>query len=135
MDLRTPVKCYGSGVRSAVIAVVGWAGVVGCAGSTPAASAPPPAPPASRAADADRPLDEGECRSLGQRLADACQTRPNERSARVDGWCSDVLRGVGDGSWVRDCLKHVRYMDALCLQSASNVHVMMDCDKTIDRSE
>jgi hypothetical protein len=124
------------GVKWTFVVVVSCA-VAACGGSTPVASAPAPKASASRGStDPNRVLDEDECRSLGQVLAEACQTRPNERSARVEGWCSEIVRSVGDGSWVRrDCLKHVTYMDSECLRSASNVHVMMDCDKSIDRSE
>jgi hypothetical protein len=126
-------------VRSTVILVVACAtGAVACGGSTPAPSAPPTSGSAAtrRASDPNRALDEGECRSLGQLLAEACQSRPNERSARVEGWCGDLLRGVEDGSWItHDCLKHIKYMDSECLRSASNVHVMMDCDKSVDRAE
>jgi len=110
-------------------------GIVACGGSTPAPSATAPAA-SPRPADPNRHLAESECRSLGQLLAEACQTRPNERSARVEGWCSELLRGVEDGSWItRDCVKHIRYMDSECLRSASNVHIMMDCDRSVDRSD
>jgi hypothetical protein len=112
------------------------AAAVACGGATPAASTPPAMPPTSRASDPNRHLDGDECRSLGRVLAEACQARPNERSARVEGWCSEILRGIEDGSWVtRDCLKHITYMDSECLRSAANVHVLMDCDKSVDRSE
>lgn len=67
-------------------------------------------------------------------MADACANRPNERSAHVDGWCSDVLRGVTDGTWVPgDCMKNIKYMDAVCFQSAANVHNMMACDDSVHR--
>jgi hypothetical protein len=40
------------------------------------------------------------------------------------------------GSFVPgDCMKHVRYMDAQCFQSAQNVHAMMGCDTMVERSE
>jgi hypothetical protein len=128
------------GVRSAIFLVVAFAaGAVACGGSTPAPSAPSPAASASGKApssDPNRALSESECQSLGQWLAEACQTRPNERSARVDGWCGDLVRGVENGSWAsRDCLKHIKYMDSQCLRSASNVHNMMDCDRSVERSE
>jgi hypothetical protein len=103
-----------------------------CGGAAP----PPPAPVAraSSPADPNRRLDHEECVSLGQRMADACQTRPNERSARVDGWCNEILSGVSSGDWVTsECLAHIRYMDAACIHSATNVHAMMDCDSGVDR--
>ena len=85
-----------------------------CGGAAP----PPPAPAAHapKPADPNRRLDHDECVSLGQRMADACQARPNERSARVDGWCSEILSGVSSGAWVTgECLAHIRYMDAACI--------------------
>lgn len=67
-------------------------------------------------------------------MSDACENRPNERSARVDGWCSDIVRGVADSSWVSgDCVKNVKYMDATCYRSATNVHSMMACDDAVQR--
>ncbi len=107
-----------------------------CGGTTPAPSTPPAAtPPPRPSTDGNRPLTKDECGSLAQLLANACQTRPNERSARVEGWCSEILRGVDDGSWVtHECLTHIKYMDAECLRSESNVHGLMDCDKAVDRS-
>jgi hypothetical protein len=106
-----------------------------------ASSTPPAVSPDSRlggiaasqsSSDPGRPLTKSECDFLGQSLADACAKRPNERSARVDGWCSDVLHGVADGSWVRgECLKHIKYMDSVCFQSTANVHTMMACDDSV----
>lgn len=127
-------------MRSAtLLAIALAAGASACGGSTPAPSTPSPAAPAIAeppSSDPNRALSEGECQALGQRLAEACQARPNERSARVDGWCSDLVRGVENGSWVpHDCLKHIRYMDSECLRSASNVHNMMDCDRAVERSQ
>jgi hypothetical protein len=85
--------------------------------------------------DANRALTSDECASLGEWLAQACQTRPNERSARVDGWCTEILMGVDRGSWQRDCRKHIRFMDSACFKSTTKVHSMMDCDKMVDRSD
>jgi hypothetical protein len=64
-------------------------------------------------------------------MSDACESRPNDRSAKVDGWCSDVIRGVNDGSWVDGCEKRVTYIDSMCLESSSNVHTMMECDHSV----
>jgi hypothetical protein len=123
-------------VKAATVLLFAYAAsALSCGGSTPPPSAPSPSHTAKPAADdPNRPLDENECQSLGQRLSEACQGRPNERSARVDGWCSDLVRGVDGGSWMHDCLKHIRYMDSACLRSASNVHAMMECDSAVDRS-
>ncbi len=75
-----------------------------------------------------------ECTSLGQSLADACDNRPNERSAKVEGWCSEILRGVADRSWMsRDCVKNIKYMDAMCFRGATNVLSMMACDDGVQR--
>lgn len=125
------------GVFAGVVAL-GAAAATACGGSTPpaetpsATSAPRSAPAGS---DNNRPLTGDECQSLGEWVAQACQTRPNERSARVDGWCTDVLMGVDKGSWQRDCRKHIRFMDSACFKSTTKVHSMMDCDKQVDRSE
>jgi hypothetical protein len=123
----------------ACVFLVSGASAVACGGSTPPAqstpppSAEPPAPSASN--DANRPLTKDECQSLGEWVAQACQTRPNERSARVDGWCTEVTLGVDKGSWQRDCRKHIRFMDSACFKSTTKVHSMMDCDKVVDRSD
>jgi hypothetical protein len=126
------------GVKAFVVSLVAAAALAACGGSTPPPSAPSPGAPASAASkdNPNRALSPTECQSLGQMLAEACQTRPNERSARVEGWCTDLLRGVEDGSWAAgDCRKHIKYMDAECLRSAANVHILMDCDKGVDRSQ
>jgi hypothetical protein len=106
------------------------------------AGTPPPAPPptgvaASQPSDnPNRALSQSECESLGRFLADNCANRPNERSARVDGWCSDVMRTVEDGTWVpHDCLKSIKYMDSVCFQSAGNVHSMMACDESVAHTQ
>jgi hypothetical protein len=118
----------------ATVLLLIFGSTVACAGS-----APPPASDArsgvtaSQASnDPGRPLSTDECESLGRWLADACSNRPNERSARVDGWCNDVVRGVADGTWARnDCVKSIKYMDSVCFQSATNVHTMMACDESV----
>ena len=125
-------------MNASLVSLVAAAALAGCGGSTPPPSAPTPGASASSASGANpnRALSATECQSLGQMLAEACQTRPNERSARVEGWCTDLLRGVEDGSWFTgDCRKHIKYMDAECLRSAANVHILMDCDKGVDRSQ
>jgi hypothetical protein len=113
-----------------------FCGAAACGGSPP-----PPAQATGVAAsqpsdNPNRALTKSECESLGRWLADACAGRPNERSARVDGWCSDVMRTVEDGSWVpRECLKSIKYMDSVCFQSAANVHSMMACDESVAHTQ
>ena len=98
------------------------------AASTAGVTAPQPS------SDPGRALDEKECRSLGRWLADACENRPNERSARVDGWCSDILRGVESGAWVTgNCMKHIKYIDSTCFRSTTGVHDLMACDEGVAR--
>jgi len=106
-----------------------------------ASGTPPPASPDSTGVAAKQPSDDpgralskSECDNLGQWLAQTCANRPNERSARVDGWCSDIMRGVAEGTWVPgDCIKNVKYMDSVCFENASNVKNMMDCDESVHR--
>ncbi len=113
--------------------------VPACAGETPPAASQTPASPspAARPSSADDPtraLTKAECQSLGQWMADACASRPNERSARVEGWCSDILRGVGDGTWVSgDCMKNIKYIDSVCFRGTTKVFSMMDCDYSVHR--
>jgi hypothetical protein len=103
-------------------------GAFACAHTDPT---PPASPPKSSSAsnDPNRALTESECQSLGQELADKCRDRPSSRSARIEGWCSELLRGMDNGSWVaHDCVEHIRYMDSECMRSATNVPNMMDCE-------
>jgi hypothetical protein len=109
---------------------------IAACGGAPATEAPPAAGVTAKQASNNpaRLLDATECKSLGQWMADACQARPNERSARVDGWCSDVLRGVETGSWVTgDCVKHITYIDSTCYRSTTSVHDLMACDDAVSR--
>ncbi len=81
-----------------------------------------------------RSLTKDECESLGNWIAEACQSRPHELSARVDGWCGDKMRGVSDGSWVPyDCVANVKLIDEVCFRGTNNVHSMMDCDRQVHR--
>ena len=118
------------------------AAATACAGTEPPSTTPSnPTSQASRggstsaqaADDPARPLTASECESLGQSLSDACNGRADARTATVDGWCSDLVSGVGDGSWASDCVKHMKYMDSVCFQSATNARGMMDCDKVVNR--
>ena len=84
--------------------------------------------------DGARALTSEECTSLGQWLVDACEGRPNERSAQVDGWCSNVVRNIHNESWTTgDCVKHIKYMDEVCFRSTSSVHSLMECDRGVAR--
>jgi len=118
--------------------VAGAAGVLpACASSQPAASPTSLQPPASSADPAARPLTADECASLGQWIVSACRDRANsDHSVQADGWCSDMVRGTAeDGSWVaKDCVPHIKYVDAVCFQSTTRVRNLMDCDSNVDRS-
>jgi hypothetical protein len=109
-----------------------------------AASEPSPKDPSSQAVagaaskqpadDANRSLTKAECESLGDYLVDVCNNRGNSRSSKIDGWCSDTVRTVGDGSWVTDeCAQHIKYFDSVCFRSTTNVRALMDCDSTVAR--
>ena len=125
-------------MKATVLLFLVW-NTAACAGRpSPSAGAPDPRATgvtASRPSDNPaRALTTSECASLGQWMSEACESRSNERSARVDGWCSDIVRGVADSSWVSgDCVKNVKYMDATCYRSATNVHSMMACDDAVQR--
>ncbi len=108
-----------------------------CGGKEPTQAATPGGASSNAADDPNRPLTKSECDSLAQTIVDACNNRGNDRSTEMDGWCSDMVRrNAGDGTWVEsDCLKHVKYMDYFCFQGAKNAHAMMDCDRTVDRSQ
>ena len=119
------------------------AAATACAGTEPPSTTPSnPSAPASGGTgstsaqapdDPARPLTASECASLGPSLSDACNSRIDARAATVDGWCSDLVSGVGDGSWASDCVKHMKYMDSVCFQSATNARGMLDCDKVVNR--
>jgi hypothetical protein len=125
------------------LAVLLLAGAAACGGNTP----PPAASPSSTSAGSSEPsgataqqgadnparkLTHDECLSLGQSVTDSCHGT-NTRSAELEGWCSDVIAGIGAGTWVADCEKHVRYMDAVCITSNSSIRSMMDCDAAVQR--
>ncbi len=94
-------------------------------------------PASGSATDPSRRLTRSECESLGQSIVEACHTRGNDRSAELDGWCSDMVRNnTESAAWVTgECVPHFRYMDSFCFGSANNAHGMMDCDKTVDRTQ
>ena len=115
---------------------------VAACGSSPASHASTPADePASGGGAtakqpnddrANRPLTESECQQLGQSIVDTCHAT-NSRMATIEGWCRDVVVGVGSGSWVTDCQKHIKYVDAVCFSSTDSAKSMMDCDSTVSR--
>src|SRR5689334_13817037 len=82
-----------------------------CGGAKQAAAPPEStaATSAQRPDDPNRGLSKPECDSLAGTIVDACNGRGNDRSAELDGWCSDMLRRNAEGgTWVEDdCLKHV----------------------------
>jgi hypothetical protein len=80
----------------------------------------------------DRPLTHEECQQLGQTIIDTCHGI-NTRMSTIEGWCSDVVAGVGTGTWVADCEKHIRSMDAMCFSSTNSPKSMMDCDAAVSR--
>ncbi len=81
---------------------------------------------------ANRALSHEECEQLGQSIIDTCHSN-NTRIATIEGWCGEVVSGVGAGSWVGDCEKHIKYVDAVCFASTDNVRAMMDCDSAVAR--
>ena len=113
------------------------AGAVACGGAS--STTPPAEAPAHHGAtsaqgndEASRPLTHEECLQLGQSITDACHGNVT-RSNVFEGWCSDVITGIDTGSWVADCEKHVKYMDAVCITSNTSIRSMMDCDSAVQR--
>ncbi len=113
------------------------AGAVACGGAAAnKSSADTPAEHGATSAqgtnEAARPLTHEECLELGQSISDACHGNVT-RSDVFEGWCSDVIAGIGTGSWTADCEKHVKYMDAVCITSNTSIRSMMDCDSAVQR--
>ena len=115
-------------------------GIIACGGAPPAPAKAAPAPEAAPATgatmaqpqeDPARPLNVGECETLGEWIAEACHGG-GSRSAQVEGWCSDVVARVSAGSWRDDCPKHVHYMDLVCFLGSSTARSMMSCNNSID---
>jgi hypothetical protein len=128
-------------MKTAAVLVV-LAGVVGCgASSTPPASSPSSDSSEGSASGAtskqggkdegNRKLTHEECLSLGESIKEACSA--NTRSAQYEAWCSDVVSGLGAGTWVDGCEKHIRYMDAVCFTSNPGIRSMMDCDSAVQK--
>jgi len=114
-------------------------GAAACASTTNGSTATSAKTPDSEGAasqqgkdEATRALTEEECKSLGQSIIDACHGQ-NTRSAQFEGWCSDVVHGNDTGTWVADCQKHMKYMDAVCITSNTSIRSMMDCDAAVSR--
>jgi hypothetical protein len=113
-------------------------GAAACASTTNNSTAvsPTKAPDSEGAAsqqgkdEATRALSEDECKSLGQSIIEVCHGQ-NTRSAQFEGWCSDVVHGNDTGTWVADCAKHMKYMDAVCITSNTSIRSMMDCDAAV----
>jgi hypothetical protein len=119
-----------------------FAAVAACAGTEQPSQVPSPAenPSGSGATsrqavdDPARALTTSECASLGESLADICSNRSGTRSAQIEGWCSDLVSAVGDGSWVAgDCVNHIKYLDSVCFRNAGNPGELMDCDRAVTR--
>lgn len=138
------MKCYGLPEmnKSTLITLLFIAASAACASTS---STPPPkaaAAPAEATSEgktsqqpkdeATRQLTEDECRALGQSIIDACHGQ-NTRQAQFEAWCSDVVHGVDTGTWVADCAKHMKYMDAVCITSNTSIRAMMDCDDAVTR--
>jgi len=81
---------------------------------------------------ATRALTHEECEQLGQSIIDTCHGT-NTRIATIEGWCSDVIAGVGVGTWVADCEKHIKYVDAVCFSSTDSAKSKKDCDSQVAR--
>jgi hypothetical protein len=122
--------------NSAVTILLLLAGAAACGASTTStATAPKTAEGAASKQgqdEATRALTEDECKELGQSITDNCHGT-NTRSAQFEGWCTDVIHGVDTGSWIADCVKHVKYMDAVCITSNPSIRSMMDCDSAVSR--
>jgi hypothetical protein len=108
-----------------------------CGSSPPSKAKGPvdgPGATAGQPADskATRPLTHEECEQLGQSITETCHGT-NTRIATIEGWCSDVITGVSVGTWVADCEKHIKYVDAVCFASTDSVRSMMDCDSAVAR--
>ncbi len=113
--------------------------VAACAASEPSPKDPstqagPGAASKQPADNANRALTKAECESLGEYLVDVCKNRPNSRSSKIDGWCSDTVSSIGTGSWVTDeCVQHIKYFDSVCFRSTTSISSLMDCDSTVAR--
>jgi len=114
-------------------------GTFACGGSAapPVAKAPAPAQPAAGATmaqpadDTKRPMTASECDTLGQWIAEGCHGG-GSRSARVEGWCSDVVARVTSGSWTDACVQHVHRVDTVCFLGSDSPSTMMACDSSVE---
>lgn len=121
---------------SAVTILLLLAGAAACGASTTPAAKNAEGATSQQAThqqdEATRPLTDDECKALGQSITDACHGT-NTRSAQFEGWCTDVIHGIDTGSWLADCAKHIKYMDAVCITSNTSIRSMMDCDSAVSR--
>ncbi len=109
----------------------------GSSDSLPATSPSNPTAAVPKAPDpASRGLSESECKEVGQSMLEVCDNRGNSRSVQIDGYCSDLHRTIAESdAWLKnECLPHVRYIDATCFRSATNVQVLMDCERAVDHT-
>jgi hypothetical protein len=118
---------------AAIILLLAGAAACGASSAPPAKTAAHDGIAAEQPKDeATRALSEDECRGLGQSIIEACHGT-NTRSAQFEGWCGDVVHGVDSGTWTEDCVKHMKYMDAVCITSNTSIRSMMDCDSAVQR--
>jgi len=108
-----------------------------CGGSSTNAKSPHDGATAQQPDDAEmkkagRALTHEECQQLGQSIIENCHGT-NTRIATIEGWCSDVVAGVDSGTWVGDCEKHIKLVDAVCFESSPGPKGMMDCDSAVAR--
>ena len=127
-------------ITLALASFVGFATAIACGAAertpeVPAPSASASAPPPAE--DGNRALTRDECGSLGQWIVDACNARDNLRDAQIEGWCADKSRGMtGDATWIdRECVPHIRTMDAMCMKSTTIVRKFMDCERSVSKGD
>jgi hypothetical protein len=138
------MKCYGLHKMKTAAVLLVLAGAAACGGNAPPSAASPSSGSSSSSSDSSgstaqqgqdnptRKLTHDECLSLGESITQSCHGT-NTRSAELEGWCGDVIAGIGSGTWVADCEKHIRYMDAVCITSNASIRSMMDCDSAVQR--
>jgi hypothetical protein len=114
-------------------------GATACGGNQPAPATPSgsheasdEAPGATNAQGSDNPnraLRDDECTQLGEYIADVCH-ETHTRQTHIEAWCSDMVSRTSAGTWVSECTKSVKYMDAVCFRSTDNAVAMMACDRS-----
>jgi hypothetical protein len=125
----------------AIAPLVLLVGATACGASLPAATTPSGSPSTHDAVgvtnaqgsdDPNRALTKDECEDLGAWMTQVCRT-DYSRQARIEGWCSDVSTRTASVSWMTECAKSIKYMDAVCFRSTDNPSAMMTCDRTFGR--